>query len=298
MRGTYTGAPTAIEARWNNGAWTTVDAAPANGQFSGTLTGQSQGQGTLEVRMANFPGVTKSADYVGVGDIYVIAGQSNGSGRGTNNQAFSGTVKASLFKNNYHWDIMADPSDSKVGQVDTVSSDAVTPAGSVWPLVATSLVAGGIPVAFVPCAMGNTGIVAHQPGASHQDRTTLYGSLVYRALQVRGVKGVLFWEGENDASTGMTQATYNSNLDAYADALFADLGVKTMACKLQHTQYVGETAINAAIVEAWGNNAHVLQGPDLSGIDTTGGDGVHIKSDADLATAASLWTAKIQAAAW
>lgn len=231
---------------------------------------------------------------MGIGDVFVIAGQSNASGSGTNNQSYShATLKAGLFGNDYKWHELTDPTDTGLNQVDTVSSDGPggeVNKGSAWPHLATNFLANvGLPCAFVPCALGGTSITAWLPGANHQDRTTLFGSLVYRALQT-GVKCVLWWQGEADAAAGMTQATYNGHLDTIANAVFTDLGVKLMPCKLQTCTGVSQIAqdrINAAIAEAWADNANVLTGPDLTGL--VSDDGNHLKSDANLAAAGALW---------
>lgn len=232
-------------------------------------------------------------------DVFVIAGQSNASGRGTNNQTYtgSGSVGALNYNNAYHLTNLIDPVDANTGQVDSVSSDT-TPvaAGSIWPLLATHHISntGRTPI-FVPCAKGATSITAWLPGADHQDRTTLYGSMVYRALQAANygtLRAVLWWQGETDAVAAMSQATYNGHLDTIANAVMADLGVPLMPCKFQRCSGItdaNEDAINAAIAEAWGDNANVATGPDLTGITTDSGDGLHLNADAKLSSAAALW---------
>lgn len=284
-----------IEARFNGGAWATI-ASSARGVFSGTLTAQAQGQGTLEVRMKNTPSKQVSIANVGIGDVFVIAGQSNASGRGTNSQAYShATLKAAMFGNNYLWKELVDPTDSKTGQIDTVSSDGTTPTGSIWPLVATShLENQGVPCAFVPCAMGGTSITAWQPGADHVNRATLYGSMNYRA-SLTGCKAVLWWQGEQDAFASMDTATYQTNLTALGAAVDTDRGVKVLPAKIQQgNDYNGtqQGNINTAIGNVW-NTTGIGTGPDLSDLLTTAGD--HFFSDADLATIAGRWWNAIKA---
>lgn len=286
-----------VEARWNGGAWTDIDTG-AVGSFSGTLSAQAEGQGTLEVRVKDYPAQIASAAHVGVGDVFVIAGQSNASGRGTNNQSYShATLKAGLLGNDYVWGEMIDPTDDNTGQVDGVSSDSIA-AGSVWPLIATSIMADqGVPVAFIPCAKGGAGIASWQPGVNHSDRTTLYGSMNYRITQCGGALAVLWWGGETDALASMAEATFNSSLDSFADAVNVDQSIPTIVCKLQNSSGipdVDEAAINSAINTAWGDNTNVVQGPDLS--DMASDDSFHLQSDAKLAEAAARWWAAIQAA--
>ena len=60
ISGSYVGAddPTTVEASFNGGAYGDVAVAPTGGTFSGTLTGQASGTGTLTVRWKNLPGVS------------------------------------------------------------------------------------------------------------------------------------------------------------------------------------------------------------------------------------------------
>jgi hypothetical protein len=70
----------------------------------------------------------------------------------------------------------------------------------------------------------------------------------------------------------------------------ADLGVPLIPCKLQFCTGLdagAQTTINAAIGAAWADNANVVAGPDLTGLTTD--DTVHLKSDANLLSAATLW---------
>lgn len=297
ITGYVTGGTYDVEARYNGGGWATI-AASAKGSFSGSLTGQAQGAGVCDVRLVAKPYIGSSAT-IGIGDVFIIAGQSNASGRGYNQQSYtrSGGVWASLFGNDYVWREMTDPTDNANNQVDAASSDlAFSPGGSVWPLVATSYLASqGVPCAFVPCALGGSSSTDWQPGASHTDRNTLYGSANYRA-SLTGAKAILWWQGEADALNNVTQATYTTKLTAIANAFFADRGVKLMPAKLQTCS--GLTApqaaeMNNAVIALWGTG-NILTGPDLSG--QTSDDSFHLQQDSKLASAATLWWNAIKAA--
>lgn len=234
-------------------------------------------------------------------DVFIVAGDSNASGRGSRINGYS---LAGLFGNDYEFKQLRDPVDSLYHQVDTVSSEPANPArGSVWPVFADDLMTDtSRAVYFVPTAKGGTVITDWLPGADHQDRSTLYGSMVYRALQVQAqggvLRAVLFWEGANDAQAGMTQATFNGHLDTIANAVYSDLGIKLMPAKSQACVGFSVTAINAAIAEAWGDNSNVLTGPDLSGLtaDNDDGLGVHLISNSNIDSAAALWLAAIETA--
>lgn len=300
ISGFYIGSPTSIEARWNGGEWTVIDAAPSNGVFTGTLTSQPQGQGTFEIRFSN-TAIGKHVNFVGIGDVFAVAGQSNASGRGSTLNAYIGTPHAGLLRNDYKWSQLLDPTDDMTNQVDTVSVEPNNnEAGSVWPLIASNYLENqSIPIAFIPCAAGGSSITAWQPGANHQNRSTLYGSMVYRVLQTGGCRAVLWWQGEAD--TSMSGAAYNTYLDTIADAIATDIGCKLMPCKFQTSPaypQANQDIINAAIGTAWSDNANVLTGPDLTILTADNDDGfnVHLISDANVQAAASLWWTAIKTA--
>jgi hypothetical protein len=282
-----------VEASWSGGAYADI-ATGVTGAFSGSLASQTHGQGTLTLRIKTTT-VTASVDYVGIGDVFVIAGQSNASGRGTNTDlAYShATLKAGNFGNGYDWkELSSLYFDDNTIQTDTVSGDAAYNYTSAWiPMTTLFLADQAVPVAFIPCAKGGTTIADWQPGADHSDRTTLYGSMNYRIGQVGGAKAVLLWLGENDVVAGTAEATFNSGLDTLANAVNSDRSIKVMVCKIENAAAYDETAVNNAINTAWGDNTNVLTGPDFSDLTPTGdGSSVfHFKSDAEMSTTGGRW---------
>lgn len=302
ISGAYNGAGSHdIEARWNGGAWATIASSVTQGAFSGSLASQAQGQGTLEIRLVDDTSVTASASSVGIGDVFIVAGQSNAVGQATSNQTWTHpTLKAGMFAKSYQWRELSDPLSDVTNQIDRFHRDA-TYGGTVWVKLATSIMATtGVPVAFVPCAADATGINDWLlTTADHYYESDAYGCMA-RRIRETGAVCVLFWQGESDAIAGTVQATYNTKLDTLANVINTDFGIKLMPCKLQHITSAtqgNQDAINAAIGDAWVDNVNVLPGPDLTGLDAaTLGDGIHIKTDAGIASAASLWWAAIQVA--
>ena len=316
IAGTNTDAAAhSIEASYRGGAYQTIATNVAAGAaFAGTLTGQIGPTGTLIVRYVDAPTATASVASVGVGEVFLCAGQSNMSGRATNNQAVSvsgSAASVSLFGNDYavHFPL-TDPYDSTNGQLDVVSNDSSAnnavgasqggATGSYVPIlgskVATAL---NCPVMFVPCALGASSISQWQPGSNHQDRSTLYGSAVFRANAVGGVRAVLWHQGETDAHDGVAQASYRASLSALAAAFRADLGAKLVPCQLQsggsYAPQANLDAINAAVAAEWAGDANVLPGPDLSTLTVDDGF-AHITSDANMAAAGNLWWQAINTA--
>lgn len=296
ITGIYTGRNAPIEARWGTGDWEVI-ATPTDGVFSGSLV-RPVGQGTLSVRIQGVPSSVVNVLYVGIGDVFLLIGQSNGSGRGLTLQSWTHpTLKACMLGNDNQWKELADPVDSPAGQVDSASYDAEA-AGSIWPLVATQYMAAkGWPVAFIPCCRGGQGNVRWWPGVNHFDRTTLYGSAMYRALVLAGgVKAAIYWAGEPGVDAAVTDYTAFKPI---ATAIRDDLGVPVMRVKLQYCTggTAGEAAgVAAAVQYIWDHpdEFNSITGPDLS--DIISNDGYHLMEDPEIQLAASRTGSRLIAA--
>lgn len=308
ISGTYFGTPSAIEASFNGGAYATIDAAPSGGTYSGILSNQAQGQGTLTVRFTNSVSTQGYKTYIGIGEVFLVTGQSNAEGQGTSNQSYSSSdgFKAAMFSNAYQWKELVDPFDSNVGQVDSVSYDAVYGGSWVLPLATLLMNQLHVPVAFIPCPLSGSGIIEWSAGANHQDRSTLYGSATYRGLNAtNGLRANLYWQGEHEANVGagtdMDTATYQGYLSDLVDDWYTDLGIPTMPVKLQNSSGLpdlNEGYIRTAVANVeTANPTHCLTGPDFS--DIASDDAYHLKSTAKLQTAADrFYAALVTAYGW
>lgn len=247
--------------------------------FTASITCQ-QGQAALTAQVTG-TNVTARVPYVGIGDVYVIAGQSNASGRGDRYQQYDHpTLKAGMFGNDYRWHELADPLDTGAGAVDAVSDDGLGVGGSYWlPLASLLMADSGVPVAFVPTALGGSSIEQWQP------RGGLYGALVHRARRVGAIKAILWHQGENDARARTPTALYRERLNELAAAVRADFGVPLIAAQIQTVATAAPeaaAAINHALLTSLAG-----RGADLRQV--LPDDGLHLRSDAALATAARQW---------
>jgi hypothetical protein len=170
-------------------------------------------------------------------ELFILAGQSNMSGRGPLDQdSAQPAANVFVFGNDGRWHAGIEPVDNGRDQVDRVSFDVevgVSPGvafGERW-----SELNGGRAVGLIPCAMGGSSIADWQ--RSLDDRT-LYGSMLKRcrAASLRGeIRGVLFFQGETDAFAGLAEkwgpsfaqfvADLRNDLDApELPVVFAQLG--------------------------------------------------------------------------
>jgi Carbohydrate esterase, sialic acid-specific acetylesterase len=133
--------------------------------------------------------------------LFVLAGQSNMSGRGDIAQSGAETdPRIYVFGNDYRWKLATEPIDDPKGQVDKVSEDPNAGAGPALPFaVSLREQRPDMAIGLIPCAKGGTSI--YQWRRSLSDRT-LYGSCLkrMRAASTMGeVAGLLFFQGESDA---------------------------------------------------------------------------------------------------
>ena len=290
-----------VQIHWGANPWLTVKRR-RDGVFRVRYPVRGPGQATLTVRAARHHSVWTRRAFVGVGDVYVIAGQSNASGRSALRFSVpraSGLV-ASLFGNDDRWRRLRDPVDSPAGQVDVVSRDRYA-GGSVWPLVAGELMAAEpVPVAFVPCAKGTTPIARWLPEPeAPRSVDTLYGSLLRRVKAVGAVRAVLFWQGENDARHLTPGEAYENSLRTLAADISRDCRAPLVAAQIgdydaPRYSAAGIDAIRLAQQRAWEHPA-LVAGPALYDIDLHGE--VHFLDAADVKVAARRWTAAVLAGA-
>lgn len=268
--------------------------------FQGWINGVTQGQYIISVRIAG-GGPQRDVLYVGIGDVFVIGGQSNGSGRLVYKQIYAHpTLKAGLFGNNYLWGELKDFTDSISGQIDPVSAgDAGV--GSIWPLVATLFMADqGVPVAFIPAAKGGSSIIAWRP-TDPFNRATLYGSMVNRIYTAApgGIKAVLWQQGETDAGQRMAGLMYAQLLNELADELYMDTGAPLVVAQIHFMTALTvppalQWQIRSGIASATTANEHIIAGPDLSPILSTDAAGQHYTTNAAGQQAAALWWAALE----
>ena len=281
ITGTYVGTPTNIESRWNGGGWTTLVTSPTGGTFDATRVLSGVGQGALEIRFSNATTITASLAAVGVGDVYLVIGQSNHVGKSNI------YVPAMAPAGNPSWlPIERDKSgtwrqnvetagvkfDDATGAIYSVHVDP-TPIGSYFGNLATRIMAAGVPCAFIPLAMGSTTISAW---AVNLATTQLYGAALATATSVGDYKAALWWQGESNCGDGTTRATYEAALNVLVNDWYTRTGKKWVLMNINATgcavgsagtssSDTGFNAIHAAIANVAATNANVVGIADMNG---------------------------------
>jgi len=295
LKGTYTGSPGTIEYRWDGGSWATLVASPSAGTFDQTITLTGPGQGALEVRHSVTTAATASLAAVGVGDVWLVAGQSNNVGMASNYVAptapgaHPGWVASKLGKDNV-WvanaETSGEPFDDRTSSA-YAAYYAQTVYASYFGALATLVMAAGVPVAFVPCAMGSTGISQWQPGQP------LNLALLDRASLVGAHRGVIWWQGETDASNGVSESSYRTSLNTIIEAWYAAKSTKWLLVNINDQGITGSGPIRAAIAAETAANSHVRGLADML---AAWSGGVHYDTPTHINTIAGLVYAAMAAA--
>ncbi len=141
-------------------------------------------------------------------DLYILAGQSNMSGRSTLDEltrAERATDPAiTLYGNDGRWRLAAEPLDTADGQVDEVSADRQAAVGPGMFFARAMRAHRRAALGLLPCAKGGVTISRWQPS---DGRDTLYGSCLARVAEAqRPVAGILWYQGESDAERPGEQA--------------------------------------------------------------------------------------------
>ncbi|MGQ9488906.1 MAG: sialate O-acetylesterase [Armatimonadota bacterium] len=196
--------------------WLPVGSAQG-GRWSASLTLQTGGAYTLRFRLSHQPEEMVEVKEVLVGDLWVLAGQSNMEGVGDLVDVEQPHPLVHSYTMAESWEVAREPLHWLCCSIDSVhNSNGVVPgdeqhaewhrtrnkgAGLGLPFAKAMVEATGVPIGLVPCAHGGTSMTQWSPDLAHLRGGSLYGSMLRRFRAVGGkVKGVLWYQGESDAN--------------------------------------------------------------------------------------------------
>jgi len=294
-----TGRPEKIEARFRGGPWLTLDANPKDGAFVGSISAMV-GEGALELRSVGGPVLTASVEPVAVGDLFLVAGQSNADGRGAAMVKLDPANPCLGYK--FRRGVWSKGGDPSANDEDTASP---------WPLALNQLIPDQkVPMGFIAAAVGST--VAKQwrsdEGATAANAWKPGGMFARASEMVRQatdggmkIRAVLYHQGENDLSHHNNlsvlgdYAQYKANLHAVVDSFWD--AYKAPVLVGQITNLGGDRQRNdnvrRAQQELWAEHPHALPGAVTYDIPPT--DGVHYREAANMRAYAGRWAAAILA---
>jgi len=278
VSGSISNLPSGAVVRYSldGGAYQTLDASPST-TFSGSITVTSTQTVTIDMydgtTSYNSQTITLRAVAWILGD-----GQSNMACRGFNNQSLTldTGAKTPVALKGSTFGIASDP----MG----IDSQA---AGS-WQMEFLSLLANAnksITYGFVNVAEGGTSVNRWIKSASD-----LYPRITSAFALTGGFEYAITLLGETDASNSMPQAEAETKYGSFVDDKKADFGIDTYLVNFPKINYPGNDDIRAAFASLVAGNASCFDGGDLRPLDiaNTGGDGVHLQTDAQLSGAANI----------
>ncbi|MDR1808659.1 MAG: sialate O-acetylesterase [Propionibacteriaceae bacterium] len=159
--------------------------------------------------------------HVGVGDLYVIAGQSNAAGYGKDAVYDPPELGLHLLRNNLEWALASHPLNDSTGSRHPVNSEGGNPGHSPYLAFARRLKAAlGYPIGLIQTSLGGSALAQWRPEESGE----LYRNLLAVVAAAGGrVKGVLWYQGCADAAEGWG-AAYGDRFAGFVTRLRADLG--------------------------------------------------------------------------
>jgi sialate O-acetylesterase len=184
--------------------------------------------------------ITEAVGPVFVGDLWILAGQSNMQGVGDllevtppNNQvmALGMDGKWAMAEEPLHW-LVDSPDPVHSGDAKTRGERSAKEhksrtkgAGLGLPFAAAMVEQTHVPIGLVICAHGGTSMEQWNPSKKGEGGNSLYGSMI-RQVQLAGgkVKGVLWYQGESDSGGGETSKVYPRVFADFIASVRADLG--------------------------------------------------------------------------
>jgi sialate O-acetylesterase len=198
----------------------------------------------LEVRMVGVETTVVSVANLLVGDLWVLAGQSNMEGHGDLLDVQPPSPIVRNFDMADRWRQAEEPLHTVVSAVDPVHwplngqnqperltgqqledymASRKKGAGLGLPFAIEMVARTGVPIGLIPCAHGGTSMDQWSPAWKDREGESLYGSMVRRVVAAGGhVRGVLWYQGESDANP-KAEPLFHEKFEGFVKALRADL---------------------------------------------------------------------------
>lgn len=155
-----------------------------------------------------------------VGDLYLLAGQSNMVGRAPLEGVLTPDPRVHMLAAEDVWMVAKEPVHEQRTRPDKVQIGAGLGLSFARDMVRRT----GVPVGLIPCARGGTSLEQWNPAHKPQLRRSLYGNLLARARLAGGpFKAMLWYQGEAEASSPKLAATYLERFEKLVGSFRADL---------------------------------------------------------------------------
>lgn len=267
-----------IEARLRSGRrtvpgfdWRRVGES-TGGHWEASLSGvPTGGEYTVEVRRRDALGGVASHTEVAnilVGDIWILAGQSNMEGVGNLVDVEEPSPLVHVYTMAHRWELAKEPLHWLIDSPDPIHSGPwlrdldeagrrrvrseqrrrrTKGAGVGLPFAKEMVRRTGVPVGLVASAHGGTSMQQWDPSGRDRGGETLYGSMLKQVRNAGGkVKGVLWYQGESDANPQAAEL-FADRFEGLVSAFRSDLGDEALPFYyVQIGRFVTERPTSAA----------------------------------------------------
>lgn len=158
--------------------------------------------------------------HIGIGDVYVISGQSNSAGYGKDPVYDPPEIGIHILKNNGKWALASHPMNESTGTMHEENREGANPGHSPYLSFAKYLKRElGYPIGLIQASLGGSPLSAWNP----EEDGVLYKNMI-KIISSQGnkVKGVLWYQGCSDTSEGSCD-TYLERFKSMVSHLRKDL---------------------------------------------------------------------------
>jgi len=198
-------------------AWSVkMEGVPAGGLYRIETSLQVNGNPALEWAMRG-----DMIHHVGVGDLWIIAGQSNAAGYGKGPVNDPPEPGIHLFRNSNRWDLATHPFNESTNTMHAENRETANPGHSPFLAFARILKRElGYPIGLVQTALGGSPLQAWNPN----EEGLLYRNMLNIAREAGGsARGVVWYQGCSDCYPGMSE-TYADRFGEMVARWRRDLG--------------------------------------------------------------------------
>lgn len=158
--------------------------------------------------------------HVGVGDLYVIAGQSNAAGYGKTPVEDAPELGVHLFRNSETWDLASHPMNNSTRTAHPINAEFGNSGHSPYLAFAKTVKKeAGYPVGLIQTSLGGSTISQWKPGVGNN----LYDNMLQVIRKCGGrVRGILWYQGCSDTSAEDC-VVYKDRFSELVDAMRRDL---------------------------------------------------------------------------